>query len=522
MQSNTAVSHLIFIALLEMPVHIGINQTKDDGFITYQCLVMTLTVRDGFLIRTTVLNLPEDAGWFPVFILLFLDGLDPIVRNIHRHAIVETITAILKLGSQTRHSAHLFGNRNGVLVYLMNQTVGKGKIADGIIILMTIEIISVVAECLTQTMTVIKHGCHTVKTESIEMELIEPVLAVAQQEVDDFILSIVEAETVPSRMLMTVARIEILVRIASEITQSFHLILYGMRVNDVHDDGNTILVSCINEILQLFRSSKAATCSKETAYMVAEGAIIRMLLDSHNLNAVVTILDDTWQHILLKFCVSANLLCILCHTDMAFIDEQRCHIWSEGFLLPFIWFRIPNLSRENLGLVVLYYALCPCRNTLTFTTFPMNFHLEEIAMFHGFLRNFEFPVAGILYSFGTILFGFLPVVEITYQIDVCSIRCPLTEHPSTGSLMQSEILVSIGKIAQCLFAVISQLTEFPECMVVSALDGILIVCQIWVVLHESDMLYHSLRCLFCNCFLCSCLFSCSLLGCSFLFCCHIS
>lgn len=57
------------------------------------------------------------------------------------------------------------------------------------------------------------------------MELIEPVLAVAQQEVDDFILSIVEAETVPSRMLMTVARIEILVRIASEITQSFNLIL---------------------------------------------------------------------------------------------------------------------------------------------------------------------------------------------------------------------------------------------------------------------------------------------------------
>jgi ABC-type dipeptide/oligopeptide/nickel transport system ATPase component len=89
----------------------------------------------------------------------------------------------------------------------------------------------------------------------------------------------------------------------------------------------------------------------------AKGAIIRMLLDSHNLNAVVTILDDTWQHILLKFCISANLLSILCHTDMTFIDEQRCHIWSEGFLLPFIWFRIPNLSRENLGLVVLYYAL---------------------------------------------------------------------------------------------------------------------------------------------------------------------
>ena len=256
--------------------------------------------------------------------------------------------------------------------------------------------------------------------------------------------------------------------------------------------------------------------------MIAEGTIIRMLLDSHNLNAVVTILDDTWQHILLKLSVSTNLLCILRHTDMAFIDKQRCHIWSEGFLLPFIWFRIPYLCRENLGLVVLYYALCPCRNTLTFSTFPVNFHLEEIAMFHGFLRKLEFPVAGILYSFGTILFVFLPVVEVTYQIDVCSIRSPLTEHPSTGCFMQSEILVSVGKIAQCLFAVIGQLAEFPESMVVASLDSILIVCQIWVVLHESDMFYHSLRCLFCDWLFSSCLFGCSLLGCSFLFCCHIS
>ena len=44
--------------------------------------------------------------------------------NIHRHAIVKTITAILEPGSQARHSAHLFGNRNGMLVNLVNQTVG--------------------------------------------------------------------------------------------------------------------------------------------------------------------------------------------------------------------------------------------------------------------------------------------------------------------------------------------------------------------------------------------------------------
>ena len=64
-------------------------------------------------------------------------------------------------------------------------------------------------------MTVIEHGCNTVETETIKMKLIKPILAVAQEEVDDFIFAIVEAETIPGRMLMAVTRIEILVRIAS-------------------------------------------------------------------------------------------------------------------------------------------------------------------------------------------------------------------------------------------------------------------------------------------------------------------
>ena len=97
----------------------------------------------------------------------------------------------------------------------MNQAVGKSQIADGIVILMSVEVISIAGESLAQTMTVIEHGCNAVETETIKMELIEPILAVAQEEVDDFILAIVEAKTVPSRMLMAVTRIEILVWITS-------------------------------------------------------------------------------------------------------------------------------------------------------------------------------------------------------------------------------------------------------------------------------------------------------------------
>ena len=335
----------------------------------------------------------------------------------------------------------------------MNQTVGKGKIADGIIILMTIEVVTVVAERLSQTVAVVEHRSYTIEAEAIEVVFVEPVLAVAQEEVHHLILTIVEAETVPSWMLVSVARIEVLVRITGKITETFHLILHCMRVNDIHNDSDAILMSCINERLELLRGSETAAGSKEAAYVIAEGSIIRMLLDSHDLNAVVTILNDTWQHLLLELGVGSNLLSILSHSDMALIDEQRSGVWLEGLLLPLVRLRAPNLRREYLGLLILNHTVSPCRDTLAFSTFPVHLHLEEITVLHCLFREFQLPVAGTLDTLGTILRAFLPAVEITDEIDICSIWRPLAEHPSLLRLVQSEVVVSVGEIAERNLAV---------------------------------------------------------------------
>ena len=69
-----------------------------------------------------------------------------------------------------------------------------------------------------------------------------------------------------------------------------------------------------------------------------------MLLNSHNLDAVVAILDDSWQHILTEFCIGTHFLGILRHTDMALVDEKRVDISLEFLFLPLIWgLRIPHL-----------------------------------------------------------------------------------------------------------------------------------------------------------------------------------
>ena len=398
----------------------------------------------------------------------------------------------------------------------MNQTVGKGQIADGIVVLVTIEVVAVVAECLAQTVAIVEHGSNAVEAETVKMVLAEPVLAVAQQEVHHLVLSVVEAEAVPSRMLVSVARIEILVRVAGKIAQTFQLVLHGVRVHDVHDDCDSVLMGRIDEVLQFLRRSESAACCEEAAHVVAEGAVVRMLLDSHDLDAVVTVLNDTWQHVFLEFRVGAHLLGILSHSDVALVDEQRSGARLEGLLLPLVRFRAPHLCRENLGLLVLNHTVGPCRDSLAFSAFPVHLHLEEVAVLHRLLRHLELPVACALDALGAIFRRFLPVVEVTNQIDVGSIRCPLAEHPTLLGLVQSEVVVSVGKVAERNLTVAGKLAQFPECMFMTAYDGWLKVCQVWVVLYQSYMFgCSSLHC-FLGCSLLGTSLGCGLRGCCLL------
>ena len=192
-KSNTAACHEVFVALLEVPIHVGIDEAEDDGLVAHQSLVVAFAIRYCLFVATTILNLPEYRAWLPVFVLLLLDGLNPIVWNVHRHAVVETVASILEFSSQSRHSAHLFGYGDSLWIYLVDKQVGKGEIADGVVVLMTVEIVLISAECFAKSVAIVKHRCHSVEAETIEMEFVEPVFAVREQEVDHLVFAIVEA-----------------------------------------------------------------------------------------------------------------------------------------------------------------------------------------------------------------------------------------------------------------------------------------------------------------------------------------
>ena len=156
-QGDAAFSNSVDVLLCKVPIHIGINEAEDDGLVAHKCLVVTFAIRDCLLVWTAVLYLPEDAAWLPVLVCLLLNGLYPIVGNVHRHAVVEAETAIFELGSESWHSAHFFGNGYCLRVNLVYKAVGKRQIAYRIVVLMSVEVVAIVGECLTKSVTVIEH-----------------------------------------------------------------------------------------------------------------------------------------------------------------------------------------------------------------------------------------------------------------------------------------------------------------------------------------------------------------------------
>jgi hypothetical protein len=75
----------------------------------------------------------------------------------------------------------------------------------------------------------------------------------------------------------------------------------------------------------------------------------------------------------------------------------------------------------------LHHALAPCRNALAASAVPIYLHFIKVAVLYRARRQNQFPVARLCNPFKLKLFAFLPVVEVTYEINLCCMRCPLAE-----------------------------------------------------------------------------------------------
>ena len=204
---------------------------------------------------------------------------------------------------------------------------------------------------------------------------------------NDFVFAIIETKRIPSRVFMSLARIEELVGIACKVAQSLHFVLHCMRVDDVHNNGNAMLVGLVDERFQFFGCSKTRRGRKERADMIAETAIIGMFLYGHYLYAIVSVFDNARQNKFFKFGVRPYLFGILPHTNVALVDEQGRSGGFKFLLRPLVsLFGLPNLRREDVRLFVLNHAAYPSRYAFSVSAVPINVHLVEVAMRNGLFR----------------------------------------------------------------------------------------------------------------------------------------
>ena len=246
-------------------------------------------------------------------------------------------------------------------------------------------------------------------------------------------------------MFTTWSVVEILIRRTVKIAETFQLVLYGMRMYDIHDDSNAAFVCLFDELLEFFRRTETRRSRKEVRYMVAERAIVRMLLDGHNLDAVVAQFGYTRQHIVLKFDIRSYALLLGSHTDMAFVDHQRFVGFpsARSFALSGNeWLgRSPYLCGEDLRTLILHYALCIRRDAFAVAANPLDQQFVMLAVVHLLLGEVAFPYA-VANGVKTIVFRLFPVIEVAFDVDGRSVRSPLAEHPSGIKVMQTEIEIS--------------------------------------------------------------------------------
>ena len=142
-QGHAPVYDKVGVALAHVPVHHVVDEAEYDGLVAHESLVVALGIVDGLFVGPPVGQFPEYGGRFPVLVLLLLDGLYPEVGDTHGHAVVEADAAVLELGGQARHAAHLFGDGDGARIYLVDELVGQSEVDDGVVVLPAVVVVVV-------------------------------------------------------------------------------------------------------------------------------------------------------------------------------------------------------------------------------------------------------------------------------------------------------------------------------------------------------------------------------------------
>src|SRR5688572_12958201 len=102
----------------------------------------------------------------------------------------------------------------------------------------------------------------------------------------------------------------------------------------------------IDQMLQFLGRAEARGRREEVADVIAERSVVRMFLNGHQLDRVVTGLGDARQYVRRELIVRADLSVFLRHADMRFVNSQTTAMFRPRMLKLIRLFGVPILTDE--------------------------------------------------------------------------------------------------------------------------------------------------------------------------------
>ena len=224
------------------------------------------------------------------------------------------------------------------------------------------------------------------------------------------------------------AFVEIEVFPSVEKAESLGFVVNRVGVNDVHHNGNTLCVRGIDQRLEFFRCAETRTERKKVGDLVAEGAVVWMLLKGHYLECVIAEVGDFRKNIFPELGEGRNFLLFPAHSYMALI-YKGVRTFARTAVTPSVGlFRFPDFGAESLCFRVLNSAGDIGRKSFRSASRPLDEEFVEGAVAEEDVVKDNFPIPAPE-RFESIGIAALPVVELPYQIDSRGIRSPFAEHP---------------------------------------------------------------------------------------------
>mmetsp|Transcript_10693 Transcript_10693/g.29307 ORF Transcript_10693/g.29307 Transcript_10693/m.29307 type:complete len:435 (+) Transcript_10693:1707-3011(+) len=311
---------------------------------------MGLSVPHAWLSIPPVGQRVHQIAHVPVLIVPCLQRLNPLVCNSHLQAVVKAHASLLPWTAQSGHARNVLTDGDAVGEDIVQQVVHQHEVHHRIHISVQAKVLVVVAgEGVLEAMMVVHHAGHAIEAVAVKLVLIDPPARVAEQEAHGLPVAVVEQTGVPHPVVPACTSMEVHAVCAVEHVDAIHGILGGMAVDNVHEHHHAEPVGFINEGLQVVRGAKPGGRAKEVGNMVAERAVVCMLLDGHDLDSVVARLADARQHVTPEFQVAVDLGLCTAHAHVALVDAQGTGLgWAR--VLEGVAVVRADLSRPALAL----------------------------------------------------------------------------------------------------------------------------------------------------------------------------